>query len=443
MFAHQRTAKWLAACLSLLALMQTPAEAQSIGQEALSYLGTYAFSDSLHTWDQNKEFSAETVLDHSRDGFVPDGYVLPAGHMFYPSIGAKSVYDDNLFLQPGAGKIGDIRESVSPGFLWQAALPRHMFQIEADGDVVRFQNHPNLNFVNANVKADWHLDIDAADTVGGTFQARYGHDENFLPIDPADPAVALPNLSTRAAVGYSHEAGRTGLTVGADWGKNTYADVQSYGGDTLDEAANDNTIVGAFSLLSYRWSPGYRAFLAGRIDRELLTYARSAYANNTSYRGEMGVVYEMDPLLQFTLYAGYQYIKFDDPSQYNISTPTYKIAAQWLPTRRMTVTFDAGQQVSQTVQGYIFGELSSQAHGRVQYDIWHNIVGTIDGTYETDQYIGSTRLDHQWSATAGLDYLLNENVALTLSYQHTERASNEDKYDYNDNRYLLALKFSK
>ena len=417
--------------------------AQEIGQEALSYLGTYAFSDSLHTWDQAKEFSAETVLDHTREGFVPSGYMLPGGHMLYPRATAQTVFDDNLFLQPGAGKVGDIRESVSPGFLLQAALPRHMFQIGVDGDIVRFQNHPNLDFVNATVKADWHIDIDAADTIGGTFQTRLGHNENFLPIEPGSPSVALPNLSSHAALGYSHDAGRTALTTGVDWQHSTYADVQSYAGAMLDEAANDNNIYGAFSLLSYRWSPGYRAFVAGRIDRQLLINERSAYANNTSYRGEIGLIYEADPLLQFTLYAGYQYIKFDDVRQYNIATPTYKVGVQWLPTRRMTVTFDAGQAVQQTVQDYIFGELSSQAHGRLQYDLWHNLTGTIDGTYERDQYIGSSRRDTQWSASAGLEYLLNENFALTLNYQHTQRNSNETKYDYDDNRYTVALKFAK
>jgi len=428
--------------IGLLGLARS-ASAQAIGQEALSYLGTVAAADSLQTWDQGKLYSAETVLDHNREGFMPTGYVLPAGHMFYPSIGAKAVFDDNLFLQPNAGKVSDIRESLTPRLLLEAALPRHMFRIEADGEVVRFQNHPNLDFVNANVKADWHLDLDAADTIGGTFQSRLGHNEDFLPIEPDSPSVALPNQSTRAAIGYSHDAGRTALTVGADWEKNSYADVLSYAGNQLDEKANDNTIIGAFSVLSYRWSPGYRAFLAGRIDRQLLTNERSAYANNFSYRAESGIVYEADPLLQFTLYAGYQFIAFDDSRQYNISTPTYRVAMQWLPTRRLTVNFDAGQQVQQTVQGAIFGELSNQFHGRIQYDIWHNIVGNLDATYENDQYIGSDRRDTQWSGSASLDYLLNENLALTLSYQHTERTSNEDQYDYNDNRYMVSLKFAK
>jgi len=442
MVAFRYLARLVGLAAFATAMMATPLRAQEIGQEALSYLGTYAFADSLHTWDQNKEFGAEAVLDHTREGFRPQGYVLPAGHMFYPSITASETYDNNLFLQPKGAAVGDWRTSVAPTFEFQSNLPRHSFQVHGDAESVSYRNNSNLNYVNANLKADWRIDIDAADTLGGTFQSRYGHDNNFLPIDKDNPAKAIPIFSNRAAIGYAHDAGRTALAMGADWERSSFTDVPSYGGGNLDEAANDNTVVGAFTFLSYRWSPGYRAFLAGRADREVFANERASYGNNNSYRSEAGLIYELDPLLQFTFYAGYQYIKFDSNSQYNIGAPTFKVAVQWLPTHRMTVNLDAGRQIQRTLDGPTFGQLSDQIHGRLQYDIWHNITGVLDASYQNNQFIGGSRLDKQWAVSAGVDYLLNENLALTLSYQHTENVSNQDQYSFSDNRYMVALKLA-
>ena len=432
------------AALAAVALFAgaAPAGAQQIGEEALSYLGTFAYSDSLKTWDQSKTYSAETVLDHTRDGFRPLGIMLPAGHMLIPSIAASTTYDDNLFLQPNALKVWDVRTSIAPTFEIQSNLPRHMFQVHGDAEAVSFRNNDNLDYFNANLKVDGRIDIDAADTVGGTFQTRLGHEDNFLPIDPANPSKAIPIFTTRAALGYAHDAGRASVATGIDWNRSAFTDVPSYSGGMLDEQANDNTVVGGFAFLSYRWSPGYRAFAAARIDREVFANDRSVYSNNNSYRAEAGMVYELDPLLQFKIYAGYQFIKFDDNSHYNIGAPTFKASVQWLPSQRVTVNFDVSRQMERTVNGPTFGQLSDQAHGRLQYEIYHNIVATLDGTVQNNQFIGDTRVDHQWSASAGVDYLFNENLALTLSYQHAENVSNQSQFDFSDNRYMVMLKLS-
>jgi len=78
----------------------------------------------------------------------------------------------------------------------------------------------------------------------------------------------------------------------------------------------------------------------------------------------------------------------------------------------------------------------------VQYDIYHNILGTIDFELQQNQYIGTDRLDKTWQAGVSLDYLFNENLALTLSYQHTDRVSTDSDFTFNDNRYMARLKLS-
>jgi hypothetical protein len=431
--------KGLAAVL-LLCSLGTPAAAQEIGQDALGYLGTFAFSDSLRTWDQVKDYSGETVLDHTRDGFIPVGIRLPGGHLLFPSMQAKTIYDDNLFRSPI--KVGELRSSLAANAELQSNLSRHMFKVTVGGETVDFKDHKHLNFTNGTVRGDLRLDLDAADSIGASFSSQLSHDDSFLPPAPDVVAAAVPVWTNRAAIGYMHDAGRTALAVGADYQRTYVYDTPTYSGDIADESKGDNDVAGAFALLTYRFSPGYKAFAAGRIDRQLALHERAAYSNNNTYKAEAGVSYELNPLLKFNLTAGYTYVKFDTDLQYNFGTSIFKGSLQWLPTRRLTVTLDASRQLQRTVVGPEFGQLSDTAQLRLQYDVYHNIIGRIDTSLQRNQFIGSTRVDTVWSAGASFDYLFNENLALTLGVEHTERASSDPNFAYDDNRIMATVKLS-
>jgi len=417
-----------------------PACAQTIGEESLGYLGTFAYKDSQTSWDQVKEFGAETVIDHGREGFLPNGLLLPGGHVLYPSLQASSVYDDNIFQDPV--KTGDLRSTLTGQVELESNLPQNMFKLTANGQIVDFKNHPNLNFNDGLIQAQWRVELDAADSVGGSFKTQLAHDDNFLPIAPANAAAAVPIWTNRAAVGYMHDIGRTSLAIGADYTRTLVYDVPTYGGTIADESASDNDLAGAFAMLTYHWSPGYSTFVAARTERDVGLNAHAAYNNNDTFKGEAGFKYEFDPLLQFSFTGGYEYIKFDSPLQSNFGTTTFDANLKWLPTHRLTVQVDASQFIQRDVDGSDFGQLSDTLTGRVQYDIYHNILGTIDFELQQNQYIGTDRLDKTWQAGVSLDYLFNENLALTLSYQHTDRVSTDSDFTFNDNRYMARLKLS-
>ena len=428
------------AALLVLTFSTAPASAQEIGQDALGYLGTFAFTDSLRTWDQAKLYSAETVLDHTRDGFIPIGIKLPGGHLLFPSVQAKTMYDDNLYRS--AGKVADVRSSLAGNVELQSGLNRHMFKLTAGGETVDFKNHKNLNFTNGLIRGDWRLDLDAADTIGGTFGTQLSHDDNFLPVAPDVASVAVPVWTSRAAIGYMHDAGRTAIATGVDYQRTYLYDVPNYDGSTADESKGDNDATGIFGLINYRFSPGYRVFAATRVVREVALHERAAYSNNYTYKGEVGLAYELDPLLKFTLSGGYDYVKFDTPAQYNFGTSIFRAGLQWLPTRRLSIYLDASRQLQRTVVGPDFGRLSDTLKGRMQYDIYHNILGKLDISLQRNQFIGSARVDTVFETGASIDYLFNENLALTLGVEHTERVSTDSQFSFDDNRIMATLKLS-
>jgi hypothetical protein len=436
--AIKRLSTALAAAATLVSA--GPATAQEIGQDAISYLGTFAFATSLQTWDQAKQLGAEPVLDHTRYGFKPIGITMPMGHMLFPYVKAATQYDDNILLTPD--KTADLRTNLGAGFDWQANLPRHMLKVTGNTEAVRFKNHGNLDYTDGNIRADFRIDIDAADTIGGTLVSTYGHDDTFLPIEPKNAAAAVPIWSNRVGIGYMHDAGRTALVTGFDITDSQIFDVPTYGGGIADKSAGSSTDYGIFGFLSYKFSPGYRTFASVRLDRQVMKRPDVAYANNNSYRAESGLVYELDPLLKFTLYGGYQLVHFDDASQYDLSTFTFQGSMEWQPTQRMTISLDGGRRLQKAEIENTFGSIIDDAHGKLEYDIWHNIIATLNGSLQRKEFIGGNRTDWQWSAGASVDYLLNENLALTLGYQHIDRVSTDSTYDFDDNRFMATLKLS-
>ena len=425
----------------LIAMLATPASAQALNQESLNYSGTFAFEDSQHTWDQAGQFGAETVNDHVREGYRPGGIRLPGGHLFFPAIAVGTRYDDNLFLDQNANKVADARYSIAPNFVFQSNLPQHMFNLTADAEAVKYQNHSNFDHNNGGTTGDLRIDIDAADSLRVRLSSRLGHDTNFLPVGPEIGAEAMPIWSNYATVGYTHDAGRTAFVTAVDWQRFNYYDTRTYNGGLLDNSADDNTIMGGLGYVSYRWSPGYRGYVGGRYDRQVPLTDRATFGSNSKYSGEIGLEYEWDRILKFNFAGGYQSLVFDNSDTRNVGTFTFSGGVQWQPTQRITVNAVGSREIQRTKQDPN-GIITDRVRTRLQYDIFHNIVGTLDVTLERDAYNGSDRLDTKFDGTTSLDYWLNENLALTLSYEHTDRVSNESQFDYTDNRVMATLTVS-
>ena len=428
-------------CLLLVLTAMPPAvRAQSIGQEALGYLSTFAFGKSLETWDQVKNFSAETVLDHNREGFRPSGMKLPGGHVLMPTLTGRMIFDDNIYRE--ADKVGDLRTQVIGRTVLQTNLPRHALKIELDAMQDSFAVHDNLNSFNGGGRLDFRVDVTAADSIGASFESHLGHHEDFDSPGVDVPATPVPAVVTRGSAGYLHDAGRAYLALGGDFRREQIYDVRTFGGAMTDVSLASNDATGAFAFLGYRFSPGYRAFLAARGERFTYHQPSTDYGDHNTYLAETGLVFELNPLLQFTVYGGYEMVRFDETWRPNFGTTIFRGSLQWLPTRRMTIKLEAGQKLQEASSKYAYGALLQDATAHLEYDIYHNLTGILDLDVRNIALIGNSRQDFEWKAGGSLEYLVNENLALTLGYEHVTRVSNETKFNFDDNRFMATLRLS-
>jgi hypothetical protein len=435
---------WQPAGTAVLLLVLSPDRAwtQEIGSSALAYLETVAWKDSLQTWDEVKSFGGERIIDRVRSEFEPIGIRLPGGHLLFPTMGLKAIWDDNLFLDQGDEKRSDLRTEIDLRAKILSQLPRHMFNLDIGGRFVDFGEFNELDYTDGHVFAEGRIDIDAGNVVGGTVQSSLLHEDRFAAEAPAAAAEAVPFVSNRVEAGFLHDQGRLTALFGMDYRTEDYRDVLSYDGSTLDQDIRDNTLLGSFARFDYRFSPGYSAFVAGRIDRQEFSDTVSQAQNNNGYRIETGVHMELNPLVRFQFDTGYDYHDVDFSDQADTGAFSWRAEMQWLPTDRMTVKLEAKQGIEQSSGGGVFGLLSTTYNGVVQYDVFHNAELKLELTRYEQEFLGTSRLDNSWIAGAQLDYWVNRNAKLTFGYEYRNRDSTDDALDYEDNRFRAGVKIS-
>ncbi len=426
----------------LLLLQLDRARAQDIGASALAYMETLAWRDSLKNWDQIKSYGAERIIDRIRPEYQPLGVRLPAGHLLFPTVGLKTIWDDNLFLDQGANKRGTLRTEVEARAKMLSQLPRHMFNVDISGRFTGFKDYDDLSYTDGRIFAEARIDIDAGNVIGGTAQRSLQHEDRFAAEAPRAAAEAVPMLTDRVELAYLHDQGRLTTLIGMDARQEDYTDVRAYDGSTLDQDGRDNTLIGGFARVGYRFSPGYQTFLAARINRQEFKESFSAAQNSTGYRSEIGVHLEANPLLRFQFAGGYDFIDVDNSELADTGALSWRAEMQWLPTERMTITVENKRVLEQSTAGGTYGLLSTTYSGILQYDIYHDLEMKLELTRFDQEFLGTDRLDGTWIAGAQLDYWVNRNAKLTLGYEYRTRDSTDAALDYEDNRFLAGVKVS-
>jgi len=106
----------------------------------------------------------------------------------------------------------------------------------------------------------------------------------------------------------------------------------------------------------------------------------------------------------------------------------------------MTFTGIATRQILAADAVEDAGRIETRLLGRLDYEIWHNLVMNFALEYTDAKYVGIARRDTTVTGRIGLDYYLNENWLLSLGYEHSARDSTDTNCDMSRNRVTVGAK---
>ncbi|MCH9808332.1 MAG: outer membrane beta-barrel protein [Alphaproteobacteria bacterium] len=399
---------------------------------------TVARREMLRDYDGAKQYGAERVGDRSRAHVQPIG-IRAGNFILFPALDTRVFYDDNIFGSSGP-KTDDIRTELAPAIVFKSHLPRHILNFALDGRLVSFAENSDQNFIDGRAAFDGALHVDHAHTLALSAETRLSHEERDELSASRFAAQPTPIHNTKVSVGLTRDVGRLYGTLSATAQHTDYFDVDAIGGGKLDQDTRDNDIFSSQLRTGYRFSPGFEAIGKLRLLRRLHTHDASDHLDSTGYEALAGLSMETSPLLRWKLLGGYGLRDYDDAATDNLGTALLEGEVQWLPTQRMTLYATIGREFTDNTADGFSGWVETSVKGRMEYEIYNNIVLKAGIGFTQADFQGQNRKDDIITGDVGIEYYMNKNWLFTFSYEYQNRQSDVNFYDMERNRFMIGAK---
>lgn len=402
---------------------------------------TIAARERLKDYDNIKKFGAERVVDSDRRHVQPLG-IRAGTYLIFPSVEEKIVYNDNIFGTSG-NKTGDFRSELSPEIVFQSHLPRHVLNMALGGRLVSYFDNSDQDYIDGYAALNGALHIDNAHTLSVSLLTRQEHEELSDITASRAAAEPVPIWRNKAAIGITRDVGRLYGTASATYNRWDFANVDSRDGGTLDQSFRDQEAWTAQLQSGYRISPGFEIVSKIRFLRQLNTASNVAPKDDIDaygYEASAGLAFQTSPLLRWRLLGGYGLRDYDEPGRDNVATSLLEGQFEWLPTQKMTIYGSVSRAIVDLESSQSGGSVETAVDGRLDYEIYNNIVLSAGATAKETDFSEENRSDRTYSGRIGLEYYLNKNWLFTFQYEHERRDSNLDEFDMDSNRFMVGAK---
>jgi len=407
-------------------------------------------------------------------------------YKFTPSLSVDEKYDDNIFLR-STDETSDWTSTISPALSLDAQCPTKGITLNYSPGFVFYKRYTEYNTVRHNgnlsafLQAGPHTRIDFRDSFYRTEEPREQMEATVVPrgtLVPFGPfliplPVDMTIYATRRTrntyyrntgdIKVSHQFGpKDRIFVGYNDNhlenrdpaiEDTRIQTPSAGMSYWFDVQNGLDLTVRHSISDYETSPDFKQYTgSGRLVHLFsqessisLSYTRTDMnydPGGTDYVIHDGnLSYSMSPGPHTTLSAGVGYFLQNPENGGTSDGFSYQAAIDQKFERGNVSIGGAGgyrQEVSDA-ENLGFTKFWS-ANGRISYLLLPNLTANGGLSYVEEKFIEQVdRRDKFWSASAGLAYSYRQWLSLSLSGQHTERESNEDLNDYDDNQIMLRI----
>ncbi len=361
------------------------------------------------------------VRERQHPEFEPIGYRV--GPIFFlPRLTSSVLYNSNVFASP-INPRSDFAAVFSPQLLVRADHSRFRYDLDFGADIYRFRKFTREDRVNAHARYRGQNELARDLTLDTSAEIARKHEIRGEASSPLDAARPVPYTDMRAEAALNKTFNRFGVAVGVTGRRLEFENVESVSGGIIDLGWRNGTILTAYAKPSYEFSPGYRAFVRGRINNR--DYAGEGDLNRDSHGYDLrgGVDFEITPLVWATLEVGHMRQSYANAFIAPVSGPSYLAKAQWLATPLMTFSASVERSLAETTSPEFDGRIDTAFGGRVDYELLRNVILFGETKYIQQDFRGTARKDDVTKISAGGDYLMNRFARLGVRYDYIERAS--------------------
>lgn len=332
-------------------------------------------------------------------------------------------YTSNVFgaaEAPEADSFVDLVPSIAVRSDWG----RHMLNARIEGDLRRYISNPVRDQTGYDALAEGRADLAQAELYG-RIQARRTFSEPYSGDFPEQAAEAIPIDSRSAVARATYEAGRMSIIAAGDVNRLDYEDVQSLGGNIIDQDYRDVTIWRTSARGEFEVGPArslfaqgsylihdYDATDAGRLDR-----------SGTETRLLVGAAFYLTPLLRTRAAVGYLWREYDDPTVSDLAAPAVDIQADYLLSQLTTLSASVRREAQDAIRADSPGYIATTFRVRADHELLRNLLLYGNAAMELLAYEDIDRDDTISRVEVGANYTPFRHLVLGPRVQWLARDS--------------------
>jgi hypothetical protein len=349
----------------------------------------------------------------------------------HPRLGVEATYDDNIFLLGKSEE--DVLFKIRPGI---------------DLDYMREGKAARLNYLaeigryvdNSDYDYDNHL-VDAAVDLQFPSGLMFFVGDNFRTANDRltyewIPLVKRKQNTGDAKIGYEF-TDRLSVQAGYDHVMIDYDDPKYSAYDRDEDMINGTVFYRILNAVSVLAQFEYR-----QIDYDV----EGVRYDSDGVGGWVGVTGQITPKTVALIKGGWQERDYDGPHE---DWDGGVISLDIVHRCTETLTLTAGASREAVESAYLTNNYFTSTQGRVGLEkkIGPKIVAGVSGFYANSDYPEKTsykggmseRDDDIWGISARVGYSIQRWLSASLSYTHEARDSNQDTFDYDDNRVSVGV----
>jgi hypothetical protein len=368
------------------------------------------------------------VKRRQQPGYEPVG-IRAGSWMFNPSLMSGALYDSNVFSS-NTTKRSDIAAVFTPSLRAHTLWERHGLDLKLDAQSTTYNENSSLNQTNASLKGNGWFDIAHDLAVLANFQIAHLNEGVGTLSSPVNAISPTPYDLFSGDLTVRKEFNRFTTSAGMRVDSYDYGKTRAQDGSIINQDSRDGQIYSLHGRVDYAFSPVLGWFAGVEGNQRNIRGTPGQTLDSQGYRALSGFTVGFTNLISGEFGAGYAQQRFDSLSIGTIEGPSYRAMLTGRPTRLLDVHFKAEQIVTETSDTSSTGVLANAFQVGLDYELRRNIILSLAGGYESDQFVGQQRKDKVITADSRIKYLINRYGAISLFHRYTERDSDIPAFSF-------------
>lgn len=349
--------------------------------------------------------------------------------MITPSVAGGLSYDNNVFAS-SVDKRGDLAATIKASLGATSLWERHGVNIQGDVRSIDYRRYTQLDQTDASFRVRGRIDLWHDAAILTNVRIAREHESVGSLTSPTAAVEPTPYDFFSGDVTYWQRINRMAGSIGMRADYYNYGATRAGDGSIIDQDSRDGRVLVAHGRLDYALTPSLGIFTALEVNRRDLRGTPTQALASSGYRSLSGINIRLGALIHGEFGAGYASQRFQDAAIGTIAGPAFRGMLTWSPTRLLDLHVKAEQIVTEASDTVAGGVRANAFQIGADYELRRNLVLSVAGTYERDQFFGQTRSDDVRSVQTELKYRLNRYGSISLQHRYFRRDSDVPSASY-------------